>query len=231
MVETEQLGYRPKDQQDREGRELGAPAGAAVRRRVLPARSAGGDHPGGACGRARCPFDPEPPGLATQPVAPDAIRAGACSAATEFTETVAGVVDSIAGSRRPRSRPAGSALGRSAGSPRRCTSRMGSFGSPWNCCGTWTCSPASAGGSLPPSLAGAWRSAEPSARFADLVVTWWGLPIAPTISHDIDGKPFPAAGRRAVDGTAISLRWAVIGTVGGAARRGRNPRPRRSWRH
>ena len=63
-------------------------------------------------------------------------------------------------------------------------------------------------------LAAPWRAAEPSVRFADLAVIWWGLPISPTITHDVDGKSFPAAGRRAVDGSAMSLRWTVIGTVG-----------------
>jgi hypothetical protein len=36
----------------------------------------------------------------------------------------------------------------------------------------------------------------------------------PTISRDLDGKPIPAAGRRAADSEALTLRWAVIAAVG-----------------
>ena len=58
-----------------------------------------------------------------------------------------------------------------------------------------------------------WRSGEPTARFADLAVAWWGLPITPTITRDADGKAITAIGRRSVDGSALDLRRTVMRTI------------------
>ena len=58
-----------------------------------------------------------------------------------------------------------------------------------------------------------WRADEPSARFADLAVAWWGLPVTPSVTHDGDGKAIPAIGGRSADGAAMVLRWAVLDTV------------------
>ena len=155
-------------------------------------------------------FDPDPPPLDTAPADRAAITAAAAAAAAEFTETVAAVVDSMAG-RRCRTLKAGGVGAREVGQAREVPRadrrnhplRPRADPRPRSVTGVGT----GVGVSEP---AARWRAGEPSARFADLAVAWWGLPVTPTVTRDADGKAITAIGRRSVDGSALDLRRAVI---------------------
>ena len=159
-------------------------------------------------------FDPDPPPLDTAPADRAAITAGAAAAAAEFTETVAAVVDSMARSPVPELKIGGvgnrevarlaKSLGLTDGTIRFALELIRALG-------LLTGVGTGVGVGEP---AARWRSGEPTARFADLAVAWWGLPITPTITRDADGKAITAIGRRSVDGSALDLRRTVMRTIG-----------------
>ena len=159
-------------------------------------------------------FDPDPPESTTSPLTAAAIIAGAAGAAAEFTETVAAVLDSIGRSPPPALKAGGvgarevTRIAKGIGSDDtrvrfalELIRDVGLLGAVGDRVGI-------------NAQAAAWRAAEPSSRFADLVVIWWGLPVMPTISRDVDGKAIPAVDERAVDAEAMTLRWAVISAIG-----------------
>ncbi len=171
-------------------------------------------------GEVTVSFHPDPPELvATQVVgsggsAADALTAGAAATAAEFTETVAGLLDSLTRSPLPELKAGGvgtrevARLAKSMGIEEpvarlaleliRALELLAGVGA----------------GVGVNAAATAWRADQPSIRFADLAVAWWGLPVTPTVTHDSDGKAIPAIGGRSADGAAMLLRWAVIDTIG-----------------
>lgn len=162
-------------------------------------------------------FDPDPPVLDTVCSDPSAVSDGAAAAATEFTETVAALLDLMTRSPLPTLKSGGvgtrelgrtaKALGLADGTVRFALELIRALGLL-----TTVGSGVGAGDQVGP-----WRADEPSARYADLAVTWWALPITASITHDSDGKAIPTIGGRSADGSALQLRWSVIEAVAALA--------------
>ena len=168
-------------------------------------------------------FHPDTPALVTTPVAGvrrslSAPCAGSRAAAADFTETVAGLLDSLSRSPLPALK-AGGVGSREVARAREVAGRPRSLVrfalELIRALGLL----AGAGGGVGVGRGGGgdWRADEPGARFADLAVAWWGLPVTPSLTHDDDGKVIPAIGGRSADGAAMLLRWAVLDAIGGAA--------------
>ena len=170
-------------------------------------------------------FHPDAPALLTAPIvtsgpsgpsgasAAQALAAGAAAAAAEFTETVAALLDSMSRSPLPELKAGGVGfreVARLAKSIRIDESEVRLALELIRSLGLLTGVGAGVGVN---SAATVWRAEEPSVRLADLAVAWWGLPVTPTVTHDIDGKAMPTIGARMADGSAMLLRWAVIDTV------------------
>jgi hypothetical protein len=159
-------------------------------------------------------FEPDPPTLATHPLTPAAIASGAAGAAAEFTETVAAMLDWIARSPPPALKAGG--IGTREIS--RIAKGIGSDDVRVRFALELVRDLALLSGAddrvVPSELAGSWRATEPSTRFADLVVTWWGLPVLPSIGRDSEGKTIPAVGRRVADASVMDRRWEIIAAIG-----------------
>jgi len=209
--DDESTGY-PVDQQEREGdswgRRRGLLFGGQYYRPELPVEVllAVRDN-------VVVSFHPDRPPLASALIAPSLARDAAAAAATELTETVAALLDSMARSPLPALKAGGvgsrevAKLGKSVGGgearirialelARALDLLAGGAGTV---------------GTDEPAVG--WRARRPSTRFADLAAAWWGLPIAPSLAQDADGKAIPALGRRAAAG-ARQLRWIVITLIG-----------------
>ena len=158
-------------------------------------------------------FDPLPPPLQTLAVAAESVLAGAAAAAGSFTETVAGLLDSMTRAPIPGLRSGGigvrevarlaKSLETDESVVRMALELIRDLG-------------LLAGGEFSfgaGAAAGAWRAGDPSSRFADLAVTWWGLPVTPSVTRSADGKVLPALSGRVVDGSAMQLRWSVLDAV------------------
>ncbi|MEP6560505.1 MAG: helicase-associated domain-containing protein [Nakamurella sp.] len=157
-------------------------------------------------------FDPDIPDFAAAPLAHSALVASAAAAATEFTETVAAVVDFI--TRRPvpglKAGGIGSREVSRTAKALRVDERQIRFA--LELVRTLGLLAGAQGRISTHPGAAAWRAKEPAGRLADLVAAWWGLPVTPTLTHDPDGKAIPAVGGRIADGSTKTLRYAVIET-------------------
>ena len=164
-------------------------------------------------------FHPDPPALAVQSVAgfasPASLSDAAAAAAADFTETVAGLLDSLSRSPLPALKAGGigtrevarvaKMLGVPDGLVRLALELIRALGLLAGAGGGVT-------GGVHTAPAGVtWRADEPSTRFADLAVAWWGLPVTPSLTHDPDGKAIPAIGGRSADGAAMA---AALGRAG-----------------
>ena len=158
-------------------------------------------------------FDPLPPPVQTVLASAESVRAGASAAAGSFTETVAGLLDSMTRTPIPGLRAGGIGVREVARLAKSLESEesvvrmalelirdLGLLGGREFTFGAG-------------ETAAAWRAGDPSTRFADLAVAWWGLPITPTVARNPEGKVMPALAGRIVDGSAMELRWSVIDAV------------------
>jgi hypothetical protein len=220
MGGTDDSGFYRRSQQDQEGenwaRRRGLLFGGQYYVAEVPVEIALAVR----AGAVTVSFHPDAPALRTAPIAGtgasavDAVSAGAAAAAAEFTETVAGLVDSMSRSPLAALKSGGigtrevarvaKAIGNDEPVVRLALELIRALGL---LTGT-------ANGVGVNAAAATWRAEEPSARLADLAVAWWGLPVTPTVTHDSDGKAIPAIGGRTADGAAMLLRWAVIDIVG-----------------
>ncbi|MET0864322.1 MAG: helicase-associated domain-containing protein [Nakamurella sp.] len=200
----------PRYQQDREGenwaRRRGLLFGGEYFRSELPVEVVLAIRQG----EIAVNFDPAIPELAVAPVPQHSLVAAASAAASEFTETVAAVVDFMTRSPIPGLKAGGigsrevsktaKGLGVDERQIRFALELIRTLGLLAGAQGRVSTHPSATG----------WRAKEPAARFADLVAAWWGLPVTPTLTHDDDGKAIPAVGARTADGSAKTLRSAVI---------------------
>jgi len=158
-------------------------------------------------------FNPDIPEFPTAPILPATLIASATAAAAEFTETVAAVVDFITRSPLPGLKAGG--IG--SREVTRAAKTMGvderHIRFALELVRTLGLLAGSQGRVGTRAEAAAWRAREPAARFADLTAAWWGLPVTPTLTHDPDGKAIPVVGGRTADGSARTLRSAVIRTL------------------
>ena len=216
----DESGFHRRSQQDQEGenwaRRRGLLFGGQYYAAEVPVEVALAVR----AGEVTVSFHPDAPELVTAPVAgsgasaADALPAGAAAAAAEFTETVAGLLDSMTRSPLPELKAGGvgsrevTRLAKSMGVEepvvRLALELIRSLG---------LLTEAGAGVGVN-AAAAAWRADQPSSRLADLAVAWWGLPVTPSVTHDGDGKPIAAIGGRTADGAAMLLRWAVIDAIG-----------------
>src|SRR6478609_8119992 len=161
----------------------------------------------------RVTFNPDPPQVITHEVPSGSLRGSAGSAAGEFTETVAGLLDSLARAPVPELKSGGigsrevTRIAKSLGTDDarirlalEVTARIGLLDSD----GSRVFSG---------DRAASWRAGEPSARYCDLAAEWWHLDATPTITHDADGKATAVLGARSRSEEATQLRWAVISAV------------------
>ena len=208
---ADEPGYHRRSQQDQEGenwaRRRGLLFGGQYYAAEVPVEVALAVR----AGEVTVSFHPDAPVLVTAPLGTSASPAGA---AAEFTETVAGLLDSMTRSPLPELK----AGGVGAREVTRLAKSMG-IGEPVvrlaleliRSLGLLTGVGAGVGVN---AAAATWRADQPSVRLADLAVAWWGLPVTPSVTHDGDGKAVPAIGGRTADGAAMLLRWAVIDTIG-----------------
>jgi len=210
----ERAGLHPLDQGDREGENWARRRGLLFGGHYYPAEVPVEVILAVRAGEISVRFDPDPPQLDTVATDASALASGAAAAAGEFTDIVAAVVDSMSRSPLPELKSGGvgtrevartaKALGLTERTMRFALELIRALGLL-----------AAVGVRVGVAeSAGRWRSAQPSTRFADLAVAWWGLPITASMTHDPDGKSIPAIGARSADGSAIDLRWTVIRTIG-----------------
>lgn len=158
-------------------------------------------------------FHPDPPVVATRPVTSDSVVAAAAAAAGEIAETVAALIDAM--TRAPI--PALKSGGVGTREVTRTAKQLGVDDVTVRLALELVRDVGLLGGTLSGvgagEAAGPWRSGDPSARFADLAVAWWGLPVTPTISRNEEGKALPALGGRIADGSAMDLRWSVLAAI------------------
>jgi hypothetical protein len=213
-ADTAPGNYLPKDQQQREGdnwaRRRGLLFGGDYFSPEMPVEIILALRAGDIVVR----FEPDPPILTTHPLTPAAITSGAAGAAAEFTESVAAVLDWIARSPPPALKAGGIGTREITRIAKGIGSDDGRVRFALELVRDLALLGADGDRVFPNELAGSWRAAEPSTRFADLVVTWWGLPVLPSIGRDPEGKAIPAVGRRAADASVMTLRWEVIEAIG-----------------
>lgn len=158
-------------------------------------------------------FHPDPPMVATRLVATESLPAATAAAAGEFAETVAALVDAMTRSPIPTLKSGGVGTREVT----RLAKQLGIDDFTLRLAlelirdvGLLAGTPSGVG--TAEATAG-WRSGDPSARYADLTVAWWGLPVTPTISRNEEGKALPALGGRIADGSAMDLRWSVLAAI------------------
>lgn len=159
------------------------------------------------------PFHPHAPAGLTRPVAPGTLRAGAAAAAGDFTQSVAALVDRL--TRIPATGLKMGGVGAreliKIGRALHLDESRVRFG--FELLRELQLLSGAAGTVRMNTAAPDWRADDPGARYADLVVVWWSLPVHPTVGRDSDDKVVPAAGGRAVTLSAELLRRTVLSLI------------------
>lgn len=217
---TDDSGFYRRSQQDQEGenwaRRRGLLFGGQYYVAEVPVEIALAVR----AGEVTVSFHPDAPALLTAPIAGtgpsavDAVSAGAAAAAAEFTETVAGLVDSMNRSPLAALKSGGIGTREVARVAKAIANEEPVVRLALELIRALGLLTGTANGVGVNAAAATWRAEEPSVRLADLAVAWWGLPVTPTVTRDSDGKAIPAIGGRTADGAAMLLRWAVIDIVG-----------------